>query len=49
MKTMIKKIYIINNKTFNMEEFKEIPGFDGRYKISKDGKIISNAREGIRE
>ena len=32
-----------------MEEFKEIPGFDGRYKISKDGKIISNAREGIRE
>ena len=46
---MIKNIYIINNKTFNMEEYRDIPGFDGRYKISKDGRIISNARNGVRE
>lgn len=40
---------MLNTMQFNNETFKEIPGYNGRYFISENGKVISTLFGKIKE
>lgn len=40
---------MLKTMQFNNETFKEIPGFNGKYFISKDGRVISTLFDKVKE